>query len=64
MLMHMDPLPEERWNSNNWLDRLKAWWLGFKEAGGDLGVTWDDDQGLSEAYDKGRYFGQRLRRIK
>ena len=44
------------WNSARWQDRARAWVLGFREAPGCYGITWAHDQGLNEAYDRGRAF--------
>jgi hypothetical protein len=48
------------WSSTNRLHVLRAWWLGLIECKSDFGLTWDHDQGLNEAYDRGRDLGRRL----
>jgi hypothetical protein len=42
--------------------RLRAFLLGFREAGGDVGMTYDNDPDSprSRAYDTGRAWGRRI----
>lgn len=44
------------------LGLVKAFILGFREAGSDLGMTYDDDpeSSRSVAYDHGRNLGERF----
>jgi hypothetical protein len=55
-----------RAESRDWTGVVFAWLLGFIEAGGDSGMTYDGDifSPRSRAYDSGRAIAQRLRGIR
>ena len=45
------------------MNEAEAFQLGFRErleGGGAFGRTWDDDQDLNEAYDRGMNFAEEL----
>jgi hypothetical protein len=55
---------EKRFDGGSLFDRVRAWWLGFKECRNACGITWDglpNDWRLNDAYDAGRRFRWRVR---
>jgi hypothetical protein len=56
------------WTSDAPGDRIKAWWLGFRDGIAEpydlgSGITWAHDDRLSEVYDRGANWGQRIGKI-